>query len=313
MNEMTLKELRELAKARGLKGFSKLTKDQLVRLLERRQSEPAAAKSAATRTKKSAGVERRHRKTPLVESIEAAPSPPATTGATSEPPAAPAPRAVSAEAAAPMPHKQFASPEEEVEDAKYALRPNGRPATAAPTDLNEDIDRLPALSDALVCLLAQKPGVLHAYWVLPPGETTARGGYKLRLCQSANDVLEVREEVSVQRDRGSWYFHLAELSGSAALLVQLGYYQDGKFLSAHGRSLARLPSLYASTHTDQRWWIEEADFMRMYIRAGGVVAPAEPFDAGRRLGWTASIGSPAGGPSSEQPMKWPGGVSSRAS
>lgn len=301
MNDKTLKELRELAKAHGLRGYSRLTKEQLIRALDQKAAgtrAPAKAAAIATAATSASGRERTTRTAsgrvaPGPAAIEPAAPPPADT--TVAKPALVAPTSVA-----------YRSTEELVEGAKYALRPNGRVAPAPGTDLNEDIDRLPPLTDPLVCLLPQKPGILHAYWTLPPGET-ANGDYKLRLCRAANEALEICEEVSVRADRGSWYFHVSEQADDRGLLVQLGYYRDGAFHSARGRSLARLPSLYASARTDERWWVQEQDFMQMYLRAGGFVTPA------RRFGWTASIGSPgAVAPPAEQHLGWPGGVSSQS-
>ena len=164
---------------------------------------------------------------------------------------------------------------------------------------------LPILGEPVVCLLPQKPGVLHAYWILPPGTGDERVEYKLRLCHAEGEAINVSEEVPVQGHRGNWYFHVAEAANTAAMLVQLGYYREGRFVSARGRSVARLPSLYASTRTDERWWVSEADFMRMYLRAGGFVT------ASRRFGWNASIGSPGQAPATPQEsLAWPGGISS---
>lgn len=203
--------------------------------------------------------------------------------------------------------------EERVEGAKYALRPNGTPAPQPPVDLGEDIDRLPALTEPALCLLSQKPGVLYAYWLLPPGESD-RSDYKLRLCRSTAEALQVYEEIPVPVERGGWYFQVPENVGGLEVFVQLGYYQDGKFIAAQWQSTARLPSLYASTRTDHRWWISDEDFARMYAAGGGVVAGA------RRYGWSGSTSSPAaapGAPSSpqsqtEKRMTWPGNVSSQS-
>jgi hypothetical protein len=335
MTSKTLKELRADAKARGLKGYSKWTKDELVRRLE----EPRAAHTLAAieplRARASAKPEVR-------QTTRAAPSFPtasvsaASASRTTERSPPPPPQVASsskrfesrstAKARAvrsPAP-TQAAPPqrvearsvneEERVEGAKYALRPNGTPAPQPPIDLGEDIDRLPALTEPALCLLTQKPGVLYAYWLLPPGETNRRDDYKLRLCRSAAEALQVYEEIPVQFERGGWYFHVPQEVGGHEVLVQLGYYQDGKFIAAQWQSTARLPSLYASTRTDHRWWISDEDFARMYLASGGVAAGV------RGYGWSGSISSPAaapGAPSSpqsqtEKRMAWPGNVSSRS-
>lgn len=299
MKDKTLKELRELAKARGLRGYSKLGKDELAGALAGKKSEGATAAKSTTAAAPAA-ANKAPRRSPAVGRETAAKSASAETARPPAPARADTARAPSA--TTPLTGR-YASAEELVEGAKYALRPNGgTPPLAA--DLGEDIDRLPTLAEPVVCLLPQKPGILHAYWVLPAGET-ASGEYKLRLCRTGPEALAVCEEIPVRGDSGSWYFHVDEQPGDGGLLVQLGYYRDGVFRSARGRSIARLPNLYASARTDERWWVREQDFLQMYLRAGGFVT------AGHRFAWAGSIGSPgAAAPPAEQRLVWPGGVSS---
>jgi hypothetical protein len=95
-----------------------------------------------------------------------------------------------------------------------------------------------------------------------------------------------------------------ESADMGEVYLQLGYYEpDGRFVTATRRGIARIPSLYASSHTDRLWWVSEEQFRAMYRRAGGHVR-------GPRLGWAASISSPGGAPVSDR-LAWPGGVSSR--
>lgn len=283
LQNKTLKELQAVAKSRGLKRYSRLTKDELVRLL---------APSATDATPAAERVRTARRG----ESAEAPASKPTPAPPTARPASAAAPSL----AAAPDAITETGAAEEWVERSKYASRPNGGAPSETFTDLGEDIDRLPALTEPVVCLLSQKPGVLHAYWVLPPEQTGESTEYRLRLYRGAGAAVDICEEVAVPARQGNWYFHVADASNWQ---LQLGYYRDGQFVAARGRSIAQLPSLYASTRTDERWWISEADFTRMYLRAGGFVAAG-------RIGWSASIGSPTGAPGPER-LAWPGGVSSQ--
>jgi hypothetical protein len=195
--------------------------------------------------------------------------------------------------------------EEQIESAKYAIVP---PGTAVPraeaADLNEDIDNLPPVTEPTLCLLPQKPGVLHGYWVLPPDSVPRAQSFKLRLGRIARDVFEIIDEIALPRERGHWYFHVDESADMGEVYLQLGHYEpDGRFVTATRRGIARIPSLYASSRTDRLWWVSEEQFRAMYRRAGGYVR-------GPRLGWAASISSPGGAPSSDR-LAWPGGISSR--
>ena len=197
------------------------------------------------------------------------------------------------------PPTQAADAEQQVESAKYAFAPPGTPEPVYAADLGEDIDRLPAIREPLLCLLPQKPGVLHGYWVLPPALLDAEQSPRLRLATYTGDRLTVLGEQPVSTGRGHWYFHVEESVEPGALYLQLGRYRsDGEFVSIIERGIARIPSLYASTHTDRRWWVSDAQFRAMYRRAGGL-------ERGARLGWAGSASSPGGA------LAWPGNISSR--
>ena len=282
MKYKTIEELRDQAKALGLKGYSALRKQELLQLLARkgakakmkarkapsRARKPSAAKSAKT-TAASRIHKKRSRATHKTRAtISRAQTPPAKTiplipGGTPS-----------------------AGEEARAEEAKYAIAPPGVTVSAPPTapDLGEDIERLPAFTESTLCLLPQKPGILHAYWVLEPGRLARQPSLKLRLCLLSDDTFEVLEEIPLTSDHGHWYFDVNEVQGDGEIVLQLGAYQDGTFIPAIRRGMARIPSLYASSQTDRKWWVSEQRFREMYLRAGG-------FARGRRLGWSASLSS----------------------
>jgi len=295
MATKTLKQLRELAKKAGLKGYAKLTKPDLEKKLGRldaaRNKTPPtsrAAKSAATTATQPAAA---RKKTPRAAVATRAPTPVDPNHVWWQPPA-PAASANN-------------GTEERIESAKYASRSGSDAATAPPlTDLGEDIERLPNLQRSMLVLLPQKPGVLHAYWSLPAG-ATREPSLQLRLCRAANGGLDVRHEATVAATRGHYYFHVPEDFANHEAVVQLGYYRGKTFVSAVDRGVGRIPSLYPSARTDRWWWISEADFQRMYLASGGE-------RRGRGLRWAGSIGSPSGqSQSNDEQLAWPGGVSSR--
>ena len=286
MTAKTMKELREHARQLGLKGYSKLTKQELIARLG---TTGAVDKSAQAATAKPPAGERRARpRKPATENPVPVLAPVAPVGS---------PRWWEPAATAVAPSTNSA--EQRIESVKYAS------ATTAPqeptSDLGEDIDRLPALRHSRLTLLPQKPGVLHAYWALAEGEAIP-SPLRLRLCQASDNALSVWQEATVA-EHGHWYFHVPETADPQHLWVQLGFYHDGAFVSAARRAIARLPSLYASARTDRWWFISEHDFRQLYLRAGG--------SEHRRLSWSASIGSPSGGAPAHERLSWPGGISSR--
>ena len=282
MKSETIEALRALAKQLGLTGYSKLRKDELLKLIasqQRKAGAKSAAKSRNTASRPVAIQKKTHR------------TPGKTAGTT---PAGPSPLSM----VTPTP-QTTAEAEQQVESAKYAFAlPGAREPTYA-ADLGEDIDRLPVPREPLLCLLPQKPGVLHGYWVLPPTLLSAERSVRLRLTRYAGGHLAILAEHPVPTGRGHWYFHVGEDVELSAVYLQLGRYQsDGEFVSIIQRGIARIPSLYASTQTDRRWWVSDDQFRAMYRRAGGV-------ERGAQLGWGGSASSPGG------PLRWPGNISSQ--
>lgn len=267
MEQKTLKELRAMARAAGLRGYSDLNKKELIELLEKRQARLATnAKERRAAPKNAVKSKSARRKTP-------------TQRFSTERPLA---------AHEPLPG-QVATIEERIESAKFESAPPGAPCAPVqplPSSLHEDIESLPAPTEPLLCLLPQKPGVVHAYWVLQPGAPT--GQLRLRLCGIGHDAIELIEETGIPEERGHWYFHVPDSADPGTFFVQLGYYDAaGKFVSAIRRAFARIPSLYASERTDRRWWVSDEEFHAMYLRAGGALRDT-------RLLWSgASASSPS--------------------
>lgn len=289
MPNPTLKQLRAQAKSLGLRGYSKLSRAELEKLLARQAgAKPAAAakpKTAAARAKPVRG------RGGMSAQAQQAPT-------TATPAAAP-----KWEWAADISRQP--ADEQRIESAKYAMVPPGAAEPRAEAaDLNENIDNLPPVTEPTLCLLPQKPGVLHGYWIVPAQALPHPRPLKLRLGRISGDVFTILDEVALSQERGHWYFHVDESADAGAVYLQLGYYEpDGRFVTAIRRGIARIPSLHASGRTDRLWWVSEEQFRAMYRRAGGIVR-------GPRLGWAASIGSPGGAPSSER-NAWPGGASSQ--
>lgn len=271
MPPKTLEELRAEARALGLTGYSRLTKKELLALLEKHRKIAARAPTVRPTVRKKPEI---------------------------PPPVHPEPVAALSPGVA-----RISGEEERVETAKYAVvAPGVALGPRRLDDLREDIDLLPALRQPFLCLLPQKPGILHAYWVLPPGFDAGRS--RLRLCRVAGDALEIVEEIALPGARGQWYFHIPESHDTGAWCVHLGHYDAaGDFVSSIERAVARIPSLYATGSIDRRWWLSEAQFRAMYLRAGGILRTGQ-------LAWMGSVSSP-GAPRPGERLAWPGGVSSQ--
>jgi len=257
----TVDELRKLASARGLSGYSKLRKNELVRLLQ-----------AGRQT--SAGVR------PVKKHAKA--------GATGTPPAQSAKQTPAGEPVKSAPaNGQHA--EQRIESSKYALTTPGQPPVEQrfATDLGEDLDYLPAASEPVVCILPQKPGVVHAYWSLSPPLPAPVNELRLRLGRLVAEGVEIVEEIRLSSERGHWYFHVPESVSSGDYYLHLGSYRDGHFVTAIRRGIARIPRLFASAEIDRRWWVDEDRFREMYLRAGGELRRG-------RLAWPGSSSSPGG-------------------
>lgn len=294
METKTLEELRALAQARGLRDYDKLARKELLKLLAEKKSAPAK------RSRPTAGTAKpRSRATAKTSARPAEPAPAPPTGA-------PGPGAYAAVQPAaltrPSPPDRVGGEEERIEEAKYAFVPRGEapPTSTWATGLTENIEYFPGAREPTLCLLPQKPGILHAYWALP-AEMPAP--LQLRLCRMSGDGFEILQELALPAASGQWYFHVGEDAEPGGYFVHLGYYDErGEFVTAIHHGIARIPSLYASEHTDRLWRVSEDWFRAMYLRAGGFLRAG-------RLGWTAAIGSPGGAPGAR--LAWPGGVSSK--
>jgi len=260
----TLNELRKRASALGLRGYSKLRKPELEKLIAATQTGKAPAVTSTPKPKKA-------HTTKKAVSARIKARRPARKATAQKVPAG----TVSAE-----------SIEEQIESAKFRLAPPGRTAPVEPVDhrLHEPIDHLPAQRSSALYLLPQKPGVLHACWQLRGHELEEHGALILRLSVLKGDALHIVADVPVRTARGHWYFNVPASLDHAQAYLALGYERNGQFVSAIAQGVARIPSLYAAARIDRRWWISDTRFREMYLRAGG-------FRRDEKLGWDASISS----------------------
>ncbi len=168
---------------------------------------------------------------------------------------------------APEPARTANDREQHIEQMKYAT---GVAEHAYAPDLGEDINTLPPLrGEPRIVLLAQKPGVLHVYWHLAPGQLANRPGMRLRLGLVHDQQFHVREEVPLSSERGSWYFHVDESWHPATIYVQLGTYDaNGQFVIAIRRGIVRLPRLLELSTLGINWALTAEEFERRRATAG---------------------------------------------
>ena len=260
MKGKTVDELRALARSRGLKGYSRLTKDGLLRLLAVKKS--IASKTTAKKKKQTKAG--RTATTPAMKKKIASGSA-IRRRATTPPPASkakkrkipPLPAIGDAEAAA---------------DAKFTIAMPGtrRPQPAPARSLREPIEQLPALPVPMLLVMQQKPGAIHVSWQLPPESVSTPDSTRLRLIQGGPGGETVVHDIPLPARRGSRYLLLATVGLQSGMTVQVGrYHANGSFHADMQRTLNRLPDAGPAGHTHPRWWISAQDFARLYLHGGG--------------------------------------------
>lgn len=272
MQEKTLAELRALAKARGLAGYSKMHKDELLRALAAaRPSTPRRKTATPTASRRSRAAKPKDRPHPRTRKKRR-----------------PAP-------AEPAPHERARTTdardeEQRIEDAKFVMTPPERVASTADfgrRDRGEDVDRLPALTAPSICLLPQTPEVLYAYWILESGRLQREPDLRLRLSSASAHGSEVLQEMPLTTERGRWYFHVDAGLADCEISLQLGRYRaGGGFEVILQYDLQRLPRSTASGTVDPAWSSSEHDFQEMYGRAGGTLEHGQ-------LRWRTGTSSPS--------------------
>src|SRR3989344_2011595 len=199
MATKTLKELRAAAKARGIKGYSTMSRGAL----ELRLAGAGEPKAPTQKTAKKSAEKKKPAPVNTKTARSAAKS--ARAGGIVKPsaPLTPVPEK-------PVATHYLSSEEERVENAKYAtVLPGSATPSIVTIDLGEDIDNMPPVSEPMLCLLPQKPGVLHGYWIVPSNSELDLKALKLRLGRIVGDTQEIIQEFALSHERGHWYFHLA--------------------------------------------------------------------------------------------------------
>ncbi|KPK10368.1 MAG: hypothetical protein AMJ68_09430 [Acidithiobacillales bacterium SG8_45] len=265
MNTKTVKELKEIARSLGITGYSGLRKEELLKAI-------SASKARPTKAKKKVAAKK------VAKPVKAAKR---VAKKTAKKPAAAKPGSV----AAPKPKAEIVArdlteenEEERIESAKFITVPPGTAALRGqyPPDLGEDIDNLPALPGPRLSFLSQKPGVLLARWHLEPGQSQ-QAALMLRLGVLADQQFYIKQEVSVDSDNGSHYFHVDPSWPADSIYLQLGYFNtSGEFVVALRRGTVRLPKLFSPTSLGVNWALGVEDFKREVQQSGPLGQVSRP-------------------------------------
>ncbi len=251
MDTNTVKELREIARDLGITGFSKMRKEELLAAIKKAKPKKKAA-TKSPKTKKAAKVKKAKKKITKGKVRK--------TVMSAEPVAKTVKREPTEE-----------TDEERIESAKFITTIAGTAAyhSQYPPDLGEDIDTLPPLPEPRLTFLMQKPGVVATNWHLESGRTQQDKDLRLRLGVLADQQFHIEQEVQVNTDRGSHYFHIDPSWPPAVIYLQLGHYdQNGRFVIAIRRGTVRLPRLFIQSSLGVNWALEQEEFEREVITSG---------------------------------------------
>lgn len=270
MNTKTVKELKEIARSLGITGYSGLRKEELLKAISASKAKPAKAKTKVAAKKVAKPVEAAKKKTAKKVAQKTAKKPPA---------------AKSGSVVAPKPKAEIVArdlteqnEEERIESAKFITVAPGTAAIRGQylPDLGEDIDNLPALPGPRLSFLSQKPGVLLARWHLEPGQSQ-QAALMLRLGVLADQQFYIKQEVSVDSDNGSHYFHVDPSWPADSIYLQLGYFNtSGEFVVALRRGTVRLPRLFSPTSLGVNWALGVEDFTREVQQSGPLGQVSRP-------------------------------------
>ncbi|MCG6975534.1 MAG: Rho termination factor N-terminal domain-containing protein [Acidiferrobacterales bacterium] len=275
MNTKTVKELKEIAKGLGIAGYSKLLKEELLKAISAatkkaaKSNKKAASKKASKETTTPAKTAKKKtaKKAAKKKTVKKAGATSSKQVSTSKPEAEIVARGVAEQ-----------NEEERIESAKFVTTAPGTEALRGqyPPDLGEDIENLPSLPEPRLTFLQQKPGVLLARWHLAPGHSQ-QAALMLRIGVLADQQFYIKQEVSVNSDDGSHYFHVDPGWPAGSVYLQLGHFNaSGEFVVAIRRGTVRLPRLFAHSSLGVNWALGTADFQQEVQQSGPLGRVPQP-------------------------------------
>ncbi|MCS7016658.1 MAG: DUF4912 domain-containing protein [Gemmatales bacterium] len=290
LQQLTKRQLLELARQRQVQGYSRLSKEELIAALSREPTSPArsvvagrrrvqtrargaSSAPASSRQKRSARAARKVSEPLSVGAVSARD----TATAAVAPPSIERPRSVARREQ----ELSLATPEQQVESSKYDVGVPTRDLTAhLPRDLPSvyGIDRL--------VLLVRDPFWLHAYWELTPSlverAASALGSdwhgsrLALRLLDvTAEDGTGLSEtivrDIVINEQARNWYIEVGDPPRS--FRVDLGYLTpSGQFHTLLRSNVVSTPRAGLSERIDEAW----ADLPENYERILAMSAGFQP-------------------------------------
>ncbi len=267
--DKTAKELRALARSRGLSGYSRLSRDELVELLAGRERAPASKRTqkagGRSTTKPRAAAERPKRQ------------------AASEKPGCPAGDAPGA-ALSPRTKRAFSSHrrlgEQRIKASKYYLGVQESP------ELDEGFDYPDTHGESAISLRVRDPYWLFAYWEFAPGlrgELIARIGEDALL--RSRTVLRVHDvtgtdpdnalghhDIDIAPEARNWYINVARVEREYCVDIGL-ITPDGLFMVVARSNRVSLPPVGPSDVVDEEWVTIEA-LEEFYVRSATERGPS---------------------------------------
>ncbi|MCS7166749.1 MAG: DUF4912 domain-containing protein [Gemmatales bacterium] len=277
LEQLTRRQLQQLAKQQHVRGYSRMTKEELIAALLHAESiSPAGGVRAATRkqrvsaTSRPARLETRKRSQPVARVTQDASSTETTRPSFTRVPSV-----------ARREEVRISTPEQEVESSKYDV---GIPTREFTTHLTGELPSLYGV-DRLV-LLVRDPFWLHAYWELTPA-TVERAAAALgadwhtskptlRLLDvTAGDGTGISEtivrDIFINDQARNWYIEVSDPPRS--FRVDLGYLtSSGQFYTVLRSNVVTTPRAGISDRIDEAW----ADLPENYERILAMSAGFQP-------------------------------------
>jgi len=246
LNDKTMTELRALARIRGLRGYSKLRKRDLMKLLQNSRSANAPGDPKPSKRSQP----RSDRKTHLL-----APAP------------RPGPPALEPGSLAPNIDNAQNRPDPRADRTKFSPGP-AAPGARRPVhraDNSDPITSRPALHAPRLVALPQKPGILHVYWRLPEDPVAE---LRLRIVRIDRGGDGIVSEIIPMTAEGNAYIQVPETADMVEYRAELGRNcGEGNFDLVVPSVVTRTPRNEPSIDGDTRWWISGEEFRSRFARA----------------------------------------------